>query len=473
MTAAADATPTHDFASYDLAEPLLRGIAKAGFATPTPVQAAVIPTALSGRDLMAAAATGSGKTAAFLLPVMQRLLASPAPRTGTRALVLVPTRELAYQVLDHFHRIGSYTRLTAAAIVGGDPRGHQVNALRRNPEILMATPGRFLEHLETGEADLTDLGFLVLDEADRMLDLGLAEDVFGILARAPAARQSMLFSATLHRRGVPAVAARLLRDPLTITLDHHRNAHPDIDHQVILADDRAHKARLLHQLLVATDYARALVFTNTRAGAEAAMAQLAASDIRCAVLHGELDQRERRRVMGLFRAGTVAVLVASDVAARGLDVPGVELVVNLDVPRSGDDYLHRSGRTGRAGRRGLTVSLVSAPEWNRMAGIERYLGLAVEERVLDGLEASFKGAPKRRKSFNKPSKKTAAKAPGARAAGKGAGQRPGRGPGQRKSAAKPKDRLRERKNIGKRRQPSAKSSGEGVEAGFGPPKRQR
>ncbi|MCG6943519.1 MAG: DEAD/DEAH box helicase [Thiohalocapsa sp.] len=452
------------FLDAQLAEPLLRGIAKAGFEQPTPVQTAVIPVALEGHDLMAAAATGSGKTAAFLLPIMQQLLESPAPRAGTRALVLVPTRELASQVLDHFHAVGSYSRLTAAVIVGGDPRNHQVNALRRNPEILIATPGRLREHLETGEADLSDLAYLVLDEADRMLDMGLVEDVFAIIQQAPAERQSMLFSATLHRRGVAELAEHLLRDPLTITLDHHRSAHPDIDHQVILADDPAHKARLLHRLLETADYQRALVFSNTRDGAEQAATRLADLDIRCAVLHGELDQRERKRVMGLFRDGTVPVLVASDVAARGLDVPGVELVVNLDVPRSGDDYLHRSGRTGRAGRRGLTVTLVGAPEWNRMAGIERYLGLSVGQVALAGLEARFQGAPKRGKPIKKATKKRAAKG----AAGKV------------EAKPKTKQRLRDRKNIGKRRQPSngagAKGpegtpAGQGVEAGFDPPKR--
>jgi len=448
------------FGDFGFAEALLRGVAKAGFQEPTPVQAAVIPAALAGRDLMAAAATGSGKTAAFLLPIMQQLLDSPAPRAGTRGLVLVPTRELANQVLQHFLAVGSYSRLTAAVIVGGDPRNHQVSALRRNPEILIATPGRLKEHLETGEADLTDLAFLVLDEADRMLDMGLVEDVFAILQYAPAARQSMLFSATLHRRGVTELAEHLLDDPISITVDHHRTAHPDIDHRVILADDPAHKAKLLHRLLDTTEYERALVFTNTRAGAEQAAARLADLGLRCAVLHGELDQRERKRVMGLFRDGTVPVLVASDVAARGLDVPGVELVVNLDVPRSGDDYLHRSGRTGRAGRRGLTITLVGAPEWNRMAGVERYLGLSVEHVVLDGLQASFKGAPKRRKPSQQVANAKKRKALNAGAPAK----------------AKPKQRLRDRKNIGKRRQPSNKpgappEAGQGVEAGFEPPKR--
>ena len=457
------------FADSQLAEPLLRGIDKAGFALPTPVQAAVIPTALSGRDLMAEAATGSGKTAAFLLPVMHRLLESPAPRAGTRALVLVPTRELAKQVLEHFHAIGSYTRLTAAVIVGGEPRNHQVNALRRNPEILIATPGRLREHLETGEADLGDLVCLVLDEADRMLDMGLVEDVLAIIQHTAGGRQSMLFSATLHRRGVTELAAHLLREPLSITVDHHRSAHPDIEHRVILADDPAHKGLLLHRLLATEEYERALVFANTRIGAEHAAARLAGLNIRCAVLHGELDQRERKRVMGLFRDGTVPVLVASDVAARGLDVQGVELVVNLDVPRSGDDYLHRSGRTGRAGERGQTVTLVSAPEWNRMAGIERYLGIGVEQLVLDGLdglEGRFKGAPKRRKPA---AGKTVNKRTGKRAAADG--------PGEGATAkTKPKQRLRQRKNIGKRRQPSSSTgtrpeAGQGVEAGFEPPKR--
>jgi superfamily II DNA/RNA helicase len=447
-------TAASDFEALDLSEALIRGIAKAGFDTPTPVQASVIPVALTGRDLMAAAATGSGKTAAFLLPIMQRLLDEPAPRAGTLALVLVPTRELAAQVLSHFQAVGSYTRLTADVVVGGEPRSHQINALRRNPAILVATPGRLLEHLETGEADLADLRYLVLDEADRMLDLGLLEAVVGILQHIPGERQSMLFSATLHRRGVAEMAAHLLRDPVSITLDHHRSAHPDIEHRLILSDDPAHKAKLLQRLLEASNWQRALVFTNTRAGAEQAAVRLANMGVRCAVLHGELDQRERKRVMGLFRDGSVPVLVASDVAARGLDVPGVELVVNLDVPRSGDDYLHRTGRTGRAGQRGLAVSLVSAPEWNRMEGIGRYLRLEVEPLVLAGLEAKFKRAPQRRK----PTKQALSKAAGKASAA---------------TKAKPKDkqRLRDRKNIGKRRKPSAEPAG--VEAGFEPPKRRR
>ncbi len=461
------------FADVELVEPLLRGIAKAGFERPTPVQAAVIPAALAGRDLMAAAATGSGKTAAFLLPILQRLLGSPAPRAGARALVLVPTRELARQVLDHFRALGSYTRLTATVIVGGDPRSHQVHALRRNPEILIATPGRLREHLATGEADLGDLACLVLDEADRMLDMGLVEDVLAILRHAPAERQSMLLSATLHRRGVAELAAHLLSDPLRITLDHHRSAHPDIDHRIVLADDSEHKVRLLHRLLDTSDYERALVFTNTRAGTEQAAVRLAQLKTRCALLHGQLDQRARKRVMGLFRDGTLPVLVASDVAARGLDVPGVELVVNLDVPRSGDDYLHRSGRTGRAGRRGLTITLVSAPEWNRMAGIQRYLGLRLEQMVLEGLESLFKGAPRRPKRAKEHTKQRSAKGAtrgtAAPAAGKGA-----------TAKHKAKQRLRERKNIGKRRQPSGKPGAkppgrrptrQGVEAGFDPPRR--
>ncbi len=447
------------FESFDLSEPLLRGLDKAGFSEPTPVQAASLPVALAGHDLMAAAATGSGKTAAFLLPIMQRLLDEPAPHAGTRVLILVPTRELAVQTRAHFLALGSYTRLMAEVIVGGEPRGHQVASLRRNPDIIIATPGRLLEHLQMGEADLLDLRFLVLDEADRMLDLGLAEDVFAIVGAAPAERQSMLFSATLNRRGVAGVAEHLLREPVTLTLDHHRGAHPDIDHAMLLSDDPAHKQAQLARLLEERSFDRALVFCNTRAGAERTAGALQEAGRRCALLHGELDQRERRRVMALFRDGGVPVLVASDVAARGLDVPGVELVLNMDVPRSGDDYLHRSGRTGRAGRRGLTITLVSAPEWNRMESIERYLGLDVGRRKLEGLEASFKGAPKRRK----PGKKASPSARGSKKAKAQAGNDAG-------ARKKPKQRLRDRKNIGKRRKPAG-AAGEGVDAGFEPPKR--
>jgi len=436
------------FADFLLPDELLRAIDKQGFEQPTPVQRGVIPSAIAGKDLMVSAVTGSGKTAAFLLPMMQRFLDSPAPDTGTRGLILVPTRELARQVYDHFIQLGSYTRLTAAVITGGAPLAHQIADLRKNPEVLIATPGRLLEHLEKGNAGLEDLEILVLDEADRMLDMGFAADVLAIIARAKPERQSLLFSATLNHRGLKPITDRVMREPEIVVTDPIREQHPDIHHQVILADDPGHKRRLLLGLLAEEPSERALVFTNTREGAANLGSFLAGQEVRAATLHGELDQRERNRILGLLRGGQIRVLVATELAARGLDIPGMDLVINFDVARSGSDYVHRTGRTGRAGERGLAISLIGPNEWNRMESIVRYLGLDVETRAIEGMAASFKG-PKRSK-----------------------GQKPGR---VNKAAAKQgepkvkvKDRHRDRKNKGKRRKPSSPA---GIEAGHGPLKK--
>lgn len=433
------------FADYPLCDALMRGIDREGYETPTPVQERVIPLALDGADLLVSAATGSGKTAAFLLPMMQRFLDTRAASDGgTRGLILVPTRELARQIRDHFMRLGSYTRLTLGVITGGEPKTRQIAALRKNPEILVATPGRLLEHLGDGEARLADLEVLVLDEADRMLDMGFAEDVLTIIGHCPGSRQSLLFSATLHHRGLGPITNRMLRDPRVLLVDAVREPHPDIEHQILLCDDPAHKERLLIWLLEHETYAKALVFTNTRGRAVAAGPTLVGRRLRTGVLHGELDQRERNRVMGLLHGGQIRILVATDLAARGLDVPGVDLVINLDVPRSGDDYLHRTGRTGRAGEQGVAVSLVGPAEWNRMEGIARYLGLSLRVRTIEGLKASFQGKPKR----------------------KGSGKE--KNPPAKKPAARVKDRARDRKNIGKRRKPSTQA---GTESGFDPPKK--
>ena len=437
------------FSDLLLPEELLRALDKLGFTQPTPVQQQVLPKAIERKDLLVSAATGSGKTAAFLLPTMERFLDCPSPHTGTRGLILVPTRELARQILDHFLQLGSYTRLTAGVITGGAPRSQQVATLRKNPEIVIATPGRLLDHLERGSANLDDLEVLVLDEADRMLDMGFADTVLTILGYCNQDRQSLLFSATLNHYGLEPITERLLRDPQVIVANPKREPHADIHHQILLADDPDHKQALLLWLLKHEDFDKALVFTNTRERASAVGAFLQTEGQRAGALHGELDQRERNHVMGLLRNGQIRVLVGTDVAARGLDVPGIDLVVNLDVPRSGDDYLHRTGRTGRAGKQGLAISLVSAQEWNRMESIERYLRLSFEPRSIEGLKASYQG-PKKRK-----------KASGKAAIGKGKKEVWG----AKAHAAKTKDRHRDRKNIGKRRKPSP---GTAVEAGFAP-----
>ncbi|WP_342450241.1 DEAD/DEAH box helicase [Thiorhodococcus minor] len=426
----------------------MRGLARCGYREPTQVQAQVIPLAMDGVDLMVSAATGSGKTAAFLLPTMQRFMDVRKAQGGTRALVLVPTRELARQIHDHFMQLGSYTRLTAEVITGGEPRAHQVAKLRRNPEILIATPGRLLELLDSHHAELGDLEILVLDEADRMLDMGFADDVLAIIQHSPPERQSLLFSATLHHRGLAKITDSLLRAPEVLVIDPVREQHPDISHQMVLSDDPAHKRQQLLWLLQNETFEKTLVFTNTRDGAEGVGAFLQASKQRAAVLHGLLDQRERNRIIGLLQSGGIHVLVATDVAARGLDIPGMDYVVNFDLPRSGDDYLHRTGRTGRAGAKGRALSLVGPTEWNRMESIARYLNLEIEPFSITGLEAKFAG-PKRRK----PTAKRA-----------GSGRERVRSAEQRDKPKK-KHRLKDRKSIGKRRKPSSTSP---VEAGHTP-----
>jgi len=439
------------FSDLLLPDELHRGLVKEGYETPTPVQEQVIPLAMEGADLLVSAATGSGKTAAFLLPMMQRFVDNRSRTSATRALILVPTRELARQIYIQFMRLGSFTRLAAGVITGGEAKSHQIATLRKNPEILVATPGRLLEHLEGDEVDLGDLEILVLDEADRMLDMGFADDVLAIISRCNPNRQSLLFSATLHHKGLSAITGPLLRDPQTLVVNPIREPHPDIEHQILLSDEPEHKERQLLWLLENEPFEKALVFANTRERTVALGAYLIGRGQRLVVLHGEMEQRERNRVMGLFHRGEVPVMIATDLAARGLDVPGVGLVINLDPPRSGDEYLHRTGRTGRAGGRGVAITLVNSTEWNRVEGIARYLRLDLLPRSIKGLEARFQG-PRRRKG--------PAKAAQAKKAAKAAAAA--------KKAARPKERLRDRKDIGKRRTPSAQTA---AEAGLGPPRK--
>lgn len=372
-----------------------------GFADATEVQRRLIPAALKGGDLRVSAETGSGKTLAYLVPLVQKILASDIPRdAGTLALVLVPTRELARQVVKHCRELLARSPLDVAAITGGADFKYQKSLFRKNPEIIVATPGRLLEHCQRGSADLASLQTLVLDEADRMLDMGFRDDVLAIAGFCPPQRQVLMLSATLHHRGLGAVARALLQSPQTIEVGQVRRPHSSIFHQLILADSQEHKDRLLVALLQLGGFRRALVFANKRRTAERLTGLLGHHRVRCACLHGELSTEQRKQVMQQFSAGSVDIVCASDLAARGLDVKDIDLVVNYDMPRSGDDYLHRTGRTGRAGATGLAVSLVGASEWNLMISIERYLKLNFERRSLPGLKARYHG-PKKQKSSGK------------------------------------------------------------------------
>tara|TARA_B100001540_G_scaffold307453_1_gene320759 strand:+ start:1997 stop:3319 length:1323 start_codon:yes stop_codon:yes gene_type:complete len=389
------------FEDLQLDRRLQLGLEALQLSAPTEVQARVVPRALQGVDLCVSAETGSGKTLAYLLPAVQNILrADYRGEGGTLALVLVPTRELARQVLRECRKLLQRSPLTVQAITGGADFRYQSSLLRKDPEILVATPGRLREHCERGSAQLGALQTLVLDEADRMLDMGLREDVLAICARCAPGRQVIMLSATLRHRGVAAVAQELLQAPETIQVGESRQAHGNIHHQLVLADGQEHKDQLLPALLRATDFRRALVFANKRSAAARLARLLQGLELRSECLHGEMSSEERKRVMDAFREGRTAVLCASDVAARGLDVPGIDLVINYDMPHSGDDYVHRTGRSARAGESGLAVSFVSAPEWNLMISISRYLGLDFERRALPGLKARYHG-PKKTKGSGK------------------------------------------------------------------------
>ena len=430
------------FSELGLHERLLKAIEKQEFSEPTPVQVKAVPIALEGKDLLVSAETGSGKTAAFLLPMLHQLLDENAPNSATRALILLPTRELARQVMKHCNDLISFTHLKIGLITGGADFKYQRAILRKNPEIVIATPGRLVEHLSHKTIELGDLEVLVLDEADRMLDMGFSEDMLKITEACNSEKQTLLLSATLNHAGVTKIAKTVLKTPEKIILNRVKDGHDNIHQQIVLADDVKHKQELLVRLLGQESFDKALVFSNTRDQTAGISGFLQYHKIRTAALHGEMEQVERNRVMDLLRRGHIDVLVCTDVAARGLDVKGIDLVVNFDMPRSGDDHVHRIGRTGRAGAQGLAISLINASEWNLMSSIERYLKVEFERRVVKGLEGKYKG-PKKLKASGK-------------AAGK---KKPANskkiGAGKRDDENKGKQRHRDRKSVGKRRVPSA------------------
>ncbi len=431
------------FAELMLHDRLLKAIDKLGFTQPTPVQQAALPEALAGHDLIVGAETGSGKTLAFVLPMLQHFLDAPAPNTGTRGLILTPTRELAEQVCQAVKDMAAFTRIGAMTVCGGTGFKEQAAEIRKNPEILVATPGRLAEHLERQTLDFDDLEFLVLDEADRMLDMGFRDEVIAIVNICRAERQSMVFSATLTHRGVRALLPEVLNEPKELLLNTPQNAQAQIRQQIILADDDKHKERLVEWLLAHESYDKAIIFTNTRDKAQWLAKSLQRQNRRSGVLHGEMSQDERKHVMGLMRSGKINILVATDVAARGLDIEGLDLVINFDMARKGDEHLHRVGRTGRQEREGLAICLIAHNEWNLMASIERYLRLAFERRTLKGVEGSYKG-PKKVKTSGKAAgkkKKTDSKS-GKKPASKTAG----------------KQRQRDSKQVGKRRNDAPRSS---------------
>ncbi len=380
------------FATLGLNPVVLKCLETTGYTIPTEVQRQAVPAALEGRDLLVSSHTGSGKTAAFLLPSLHKL-AEPSSLPGgdkiqgPRLLVLCPTRELAMQVQKQAMIYGAGMRkLRTVCLVGGAPFGPQFQALKVNPEVMIATPGRLIDHLERGRIDFSRLEVLVLDEADRMLDMGFIEDIEHIVSRTPENRQTLLFSATLDGM-VGKIAAEMTNNPLRISVATQEEHKANIDQRILFSDDIGHKHRLLDFLLRDVDLTQAVIFTATKRSAEELSETLLEQGHSAAALHGDMPQHKRTRTLQRLRDGHTRFLVATDVAARGIDVAGISHVINFDAPRQAEDYVHRIGRTGRAGRSGIAITMVNGgKERHLVREIERYIGESVRIDVIPGLE---------------------------------------------------------------------------------------
>ncbi|MBN2646079.1 MAG: DEAD/DEAH box helicase [Desulfuromonadaceae bacterium] len=387
------------FHQLGLATELLRAVSEQGYSEATPVQAQAIPAILKGADILAAAQTGTGKTAAFTLPLLQQLNGSPseAARRPVRALILTPTRELAAQVAESVSSYGKYLPLRSAVIYGGVSIQPQFAALRRGVDILVATPGRLLDHVGQKSLDLSQVEMLVLDEADRMLDMGFIHDIRRILALLPQKRQNLLFSATFSDE-IKRLANGLLNAPQRIEVARSNSAAEGVA-QVIHPVEKSRKRELLSYLIGSQNWKQVLVFTRTKHGANRLSEQLEKDGLRSAAIHGNKSQGARTKALADFKKGSVRVLVATDIAARGLDIDQLPYVVNYELPNVSEDYVHRIGRTGRAGHQGRAVSLVSGEEQKLLADIEKLLQRKLERTVVDGYQPAV---PVRKDSERKP-----------------------------------------------------------------------
>ncbi|QGX41518.1 DEAD/DEAH box helicase [Permianibacter aggregans] len=382
------------FASLNLDERIMRALEELNFSEATPIQSQAIPLVLEGRDLMASAQTGTGKTAAFVLPALHKMLTTEAARgRGPRLLILSPTRELAEQINEAIQSFSKFCRVKTAVIVGGVSYFHQERALKGTLDVIVATPGRLMDHMSKDRIDFSRMEMLVLDEADRMLDMGFIEDIETIAAALPENRQTLLFSATLEGE-VLRVARDILNNPERIQIAGVKSEHAQIEQLVYAADDDSHKQALLRHLINRDEVYQAVVFVATKTGADDLADDLKAANIKAMSLHGDMKQQHRRRVIERMHDGRVKVLVATDVAARGLDVRGITHVFNYELPMVPEDYVHRIGRTGRGGASGEAVSLISPMDWRKWFRIEKLLGRKFEEIEVDGLEPK-RGRPAR------------------------------------------------------------------------------
>ena len=418
-----------------------------GFTEMTEVQQTAIPQALEGKDLIVNAKTGSGKTLAYLLPLLQQILDNP--QSVAQALILAPTRELCRQINKQCSLLAQYTDIKTAVIIGGEDPKYQLKALQQYPEIVIATPGRLLEHVKREVIDLEAINILVIDEADRMLDMGFCEDVISIAKQCGDDCQTVLYSASFQQKKFKKLTDQVLYQPEIIMVDSARQYNQNVRQQKILADNNTHKLNLCEHILQnkTTDlkFNKAIVFANKRDTVNSISRWLQSKEIVSAAIHSEVNQENRNSLLRKFRNNDIKILIATDVASRGLDISELDLIINFDVPRDGEDYMHRIGRTGRMFDTGLAITLVDSQEWNRMISIENFLNIECSEFKIKELAAKFTG-PANRKSSGKAygSKRKDIKRKKSSTI--------------KKTRKKPKNRLRDRKNIGKRRKPSEKKS---------------
>ncbi len=383
------------FQDLNLHQEILNAIEDAGYENPTPIQSQAIPQILAGLDLRASAQTGTGKTAAFILPALQKLMQpSSVNALGPRVLILVPTRELAMQVAAEAEKYSQkLNRVKTVCIYGGTPYPVQNRQLCRPYEILVATPGRLIDHMQRGKINFARLELFILDEADRMLDMGFIEPVEQIAKALPKNRQTLMFSATLKGQ-VMNLSKRLLNNPVEISVASDTTKHENIDQKLMYVDDLNHKHRLLDHILNTPDLSQVIIFTSTKRYAGELEDKLCGSGFKAACLHGDMTQRERQRAIRQLREGTINILIATDVASRGIDVQNISHVINFDLPMSAEDYVHRIGRTGRAGAKGIALSFASSKDRECLRRIEQFTGQKIPAHQIAGMEPSNKAAAK-------------------------------------------------------------------------------
>lgn len=390
------------FSQFNLDSNILKSLDACGYKKPTPIQAASIPEILNGKDIVASAQTGTGKTAAFVLPALNRLLKKNTS-TKPRILILTPTRELATQITKSAETYGKFMRFNMVSLVGGMPYRQQLKGLSRAVDVIVATPGRLMDHMENRRLDLSGIEMLILDEADRMLDMGFIDDVKFIAKATPNHRQTLLFSATVDDR-LNHIINQLLKNPVRIDLSTEKLAPPAIKQELYITDNAQHKSRLLQHFINEYNIFKAIIFSATKINADKLAKQLRDQGHAALPLHGDLRQNVRNKTIEQFRRGKAQFLVATDVASRGLDINDVSHVFNYDLPKFYEDYVHRIGRTGRAGKDGIAISFALPNESSHLRKIERFVGQSLEVATISGLEPT-RGLSQTNSSSRKKKKK--------------------------------------------------------------------